>query len=57
MARHLIRNGEDVHERPWEQLRWSWFKHLAAGKIDALVGESVFLFLLTLGSGGEPHNS
>jgi len=53
----LFPEGADVHKRPYEQLRWSRFKHLAPGEMFALVGESVFPFLRTLGSDGSAYAS
>jgi type I restriction enzyme M protein len=57
MTRRLFPEGEDGHKRPYEQLRWSRFKHLAPGEMFALVGESVFPFLRTLGSDGSAYAS
>jgi len=57
MTRRLFPEGEDAHKRPYEQLRWSRFKHLAPGEMFALVGESVFPFLRTLGSDGSAYAS
>jgi type I restriction enzyme M protein len=57
MTRRLFPEGVDVHNRPYEQLRWSRFKHLAAGEMFALMGESVFPFLRTLGSDGSAYAS
>ena len=55
MARRLFPKGADVHKRPYEQLRWSRFKHLAAGEMYALVGESLFPFLRELGGDGSAY--
>jgi type I restriction enzyme M protein len=55
MARRLFPEGADVHKRPYEQLRWSRFKHLAAGEMFALVGESLFPFLRELGGDGSAY--
>jgi len=55
MARRLFPEGADVHKRPYEQLRWSRFKHLAAGGMYALVGESLFPFLRELGGDGSAY--
>ncbi len=55
MARRLFPEGADVHKRPYEQLRWSRFKHLAAGEMYALVGESLFPFLRELGGDGSAY--
>ncbi|MCT0212440.1 type I restriction-modification system subunit M [Synechococcus sp. CS-1327] len=52
MARRLYPEGNDLQERPYEQLRWSRFKELAATEMFELVGERVFPFLRTLGGDG-----
>lgn len=57
MARRLFPEGVDARERPYEQLRWSRFKHLAAGEMFELVGESVFPFLRSLGNEGTAYAS
>ncbi|MCP9886136.1 SAM-dependent DNA methyltransferase [Synechococcus sp. ATX 2A4] len=55
MTRRLFPEGADVHKRPYEQLRWSRFKHLAAAEMFALVGESLFPFLRELGGDGSAY--
>jgi type I restriction enzyme M protein len=55
MARRLFPEGVDGRERPYERLRWSRFKHLAAGEMFAVVGDSVFPFLRTLGDEGTAY--
>lgn len=55
MTRRLFPEGADVHKRPYEQLRWSRFKHLAAGEMYPLVGESLFPFLRELGGDGSAY--
>lgn len=57
MARRLFPAGVDVHKRSYEQLRLSRFKHLLAGEMFELVGESVFPFLRTMGSDGSAYAS
>src|SRR5437764_8301842 len=45
-------NGKDDHPRtprPFDDLRWSRFKHFAPADLYAVVGEHVFPFLRTLG--------
>jgi type I restriction enzyme M protein len=49
MARRVFPAGTDLKGRPYEDLRWSRFKHLAAAEMYAVVGEHVFPFLRTLG--------
>ncbi|WP_255101177.1 class I SAM-dependent DNA methyltransferase [Synechococcus sp. L2F] len=55
MARRLFPEGVDGRDRPYEQLRWSRFKHLAAAEMFALVGESLFPFLRELGGDGSAY--
>src|SRR5947209_13716205 len=47
--------GKDDHPRdprPYDDLRWSRFKHFAAKEMFDVVGEHVFPFLRTLGGDG-----
>lgn len=55
MARRLFPEGVDARDRPYEQLRWSRFKHLAAGEMFELVGERLFPFLRELGNEGTAY--
>lgn len=55
MARRLFPEGVDGRDRPYEQLRWSRFKELAAAEMFALVGESLFPFLRELGGDGSAY--
>ena len=57
MARRMFPEGHDSRDRPYEQLRWSRFKELAAGEMFELVAESVFPFLRTLGTDGSAYAS
>jgi type I restriction enzyme M protein len=49
MERRVFPDGNDPQGRPYEELRWSRFKHLSPGDMYAIVGEHVFPFLRTLG--------
>ena len=49
MERRVFPEGKDPKGRPYEDLRWSRFKHFAPAEMFAVVGEHVFPFLRTLG--------
>jgi type I restriction enzyme M protein len=49
MERRVFPEGNDPKGRPYADLRWSRFKHFAAGDLYVVVGEHVFPFLRTLG--------
>jgi type I restriction enzyme M protein len=49
MARRVFPAGKDSKRRPYEDLRWSRFKHLAPAEMYTVVSEHVFPFLRTLG--------
>src|SRR2546422_9873335 len=49
MERRVFPEGKDRKGRPYENLRWSRFKHLAPAEMYTVVGEHVFPFLRTLG--------
>ena len=49
MERRVFPEGKDAKGRPYEDLRWSRFKHFAPGEMFTVVGEHVFPFLRTLG--------
>jgi len=49
MERRIFPEGKDAKKRPYEQLRWSRFKHFEAREMFTVVGEHVFPFLRTLG--------
>ncbi len=62
MARTIFPDGYDglAHEghpdgRPYGDLRWSRFKHLAPAEMHEVVGEHVFPFLRTLGGEGSTY--
>src|SRR5690242_5451671 len=49
IERRVFPENNDPKGRPYEDLRWSRFKHFAPGDMYAVVGEHVFPFLRTLG--------
>jgi type I restriction enzyme M protein len=49
IERKVFPDGNDAKGRPYSDLRWSRFKHLAAAEMYTVVSEHVFLFLRTLG--------
>ncbi len=56
MARRIFPEGEDPRGRPYEDLRWSRFRHFAAAEMFVVVGEHVFPFLRTLGGDGSTYS-
>jgi type I restriction enzyme M protein len=59
MVRRLFPEGKDGIGKdgglPFDDLRWSRFKHRAAAEMYAVVGEHVFPFLRTLGGDGSTY--
>jgi type I restriction enzyme M protein len=49
MERRVFPEGKDPKRRPYEDLRWSRFKHFAPAEMFTVVGEHVFPFLRALG--------
>ena len=49
MERRIFPAGKDQKGRPYEDMRWSHFKHFAPAEMFTVVGEHVFPFLRTLG--------
>lgn len=49
MERRVFPAGKDSKKRPYEDYRWSRFKHFEAKDMFALVSDHVFPFLRTLG--------
>lgn len=49
MDRRIFPAGKDQKGRPYEDMRWSRFKHFAPAEMFIVVGEHVFPFLRTLG--------
>src|SRR5438874_2220608 len=55
MARRVFPAGKDPKRRPYEDLRWSRFRHFAAAEMYTVVSEHVFPFLRTLGGDGSTY--
>jgi len=51
----IFPEGTDPKGRPYEGLRWSRFKNMAAPEMFTVVGEHVFPFLRTLGGDGSTY--
>jgi type I restriction enzyme M protein len=49
MERRIFPEGLDTKGRAYEEMRWSKFKHLAAGEMYELINDHVFPFLRSLG--------
>src|SRR4051812_21052255 len=49
IARRIFPQGKDAKGRPYEDFRWSRFKHFAPAEILTVISEHVFPFLRTLG--------
>ncbi len=49
IERRVFPQGKDPKGRPYEDMRWSRFKHFAPAEMYEVVGEHVFPFLRTLG--------
>ncbi|PIU66778.1 MAG: DNA methyltransferase [Armatimonadetes bacterium CG07_land_8_20_14_0_80_59_28] len=49
MQRRVFPEGKDAKDRPYEDFRWSRFKHFAPAEMFAVVSEHVFPFLRALG--------
>lgn len=56
VARHTFPKGDDPRGRPYEDLRWSHFKNMAAPEMFVVLGEHVFPFLRTLGGDGSTYS-
>ena len=55
MERRIFPKGEDERGRPYDDLRWSRFKHFEAREMMNVVDEHVFPFLRELGSEGSSY--
>ncbi|MCS7466412.1 type I restriction-modification system subunit M [Stieleria sp. ICT_E10.1] len=55
MARRIFPEGKDEKKRPYEDLRWSRFKHFESAEMFTVLGEHVFPFLRTLGGDGSTY--
>lgn len=51
----IFPEGNDPKGRPYDDLRWSHFKHFEAKEMFAIVSEHVFPFLRTLGGDGSTY--
>jgi len=49
MERRVYPDGADAKGRPYDELRWSRFKHLAPAEMFTVVSDHVFPYLRTLG--------
>ncbi len=56
LARRIFPEGADPRGRPYEDLRWSRFRHFEAAEMFAVLGEHVFPFLRTLGGDGSTYS-
>jgi len=55
LERRIFPEGLDDKKRPWEDLRWSRFKHFEPRQMFDTVDERVFPFLRTLDTGGSSY--
>ena len=55
MERRIFPEGRDPKERPYDDLRWSRFRHLDPKEMYVVVAEHVFPFLRTLGGDGSTY--
>jgi type I restriction enzyme M protein len=49
MQHRVFPKGKDSKDRPYEDLRWSRFKHFSASEMFAVIGDHAFPFLRTMG--------
>jgi len=56
VGRRIFPEGNDPRGRPYEDLRWSRFRHVAAPEMFVVLGEHVFPFLRTLGGDGSTYS-
>ena len=55
IERRIFPEGNDPKGRPYENLRWSRFRHFASADMYNIVAEHVFPFLRTLGGEGSTY--
>ena len=55
MERRVFPKGKDPKDRPYEDFRWSRFKHFEAKDMFAVLSDHVFPFLRTLGGDGSTY--
>ncbi|MBB4842156.1 type I restriction enzyme M protein [Paucibacter oligotrophus] len=56
MAKRIFPEGADAKGRPYDDLRWSRFKHFAPSEMHTVVGEHVFPFLRSMGGDGSTYS-
>ena len=56
-ARRIYPDGADEYGKPYDEMRWSRFKHLEAREMYKLVDKHVFPFLKTLGGEGTTYSA
>jgi type I restriction enzyme M protein len=56
MQHRIFPEGADAKGRPYEQLRWSRFKHLAPAEMYQTVAEHVFPFIKGMGGDGSTYS-
>ena len=56
MERRIFPEGTDSRGRPFEDLRWSRFKHMAPTEMFEVVGDHVFPFLRSMGGDGSTYS-
>jgi type I restriction enzyme M protein len=55
IERRVFPEGRDAKKRPYEDLRWSRFKHFAPKEMFEVINDHVFPFLRTLGGDGSTY--
>src|SRR6266581_8123965 len=55
IERRVFPQGRDPKKRPYDDLRWSRFKHFASAEMFTVVDQHVFPFLRTLGGNGSTY--
>lgn len=56
MTKRIFPEGADEKGRPFDDLRWSRFKHFAPAEMHTVVGEHVFPFLRSMGEDGSAYS-
>ena len=57
IERRIFAEGKDPKDRPYEDLRYSRFKHMSPAEMYTVVGEHVFPFLRTLGGDDSTYSA
>ena len=55
MERRIFPQGKDSKRRPYDDMRWSRFKHFAPAEMFTVMDQHVFPFLRTLGGNGSTY--